>query len=367
VDGNSGTVILEPDEETVASYRKLRAAQEKRRTEMLRAAALPAITRDGHGIKVMANMELLEEVVAVLDHGAEGVGLYRTEFTYLNSESLPQEEDLYREYREVAEILHPLPLIIRTLDLGGEKVIGEMVRPGARNPALGLRSIRLSLKFHELFLSQLKAILRAGAGLKNVMLMFPMISGVMELREAKRVLGQARAELQKEGVDFDPRMRLGTMIEVPSAVMVAHHLAREVDFMNIGTNDLIQYSLAIDRVNEDVAHLYEPLHPGVLKMIDLVVRAAQESGVEVGICGEMAGEPEYSPILLGLGLDFISMNPISVPSVKRIIRSSSYKGAQGLLGKLMSFETAIEVEEHLTRVLAEEYPEDFPGNRVLGN
>ena len=359
IDGSSGKVIVNPTENEISFYYERQDELESYLKEITRKAYLPAITRDGHRVKVEANIELLEEVVAAKDYGAEGIGLYRTEFFFMNRTEIPDEKTLYNEYRELAELMAPQTVTMRTLDLGSEKLAAWYPRLEEANPALGLRSIRLCLFHRGLFKTQLRAILRASAAAKNTRLMFPLVSGVGELLDAKRVLREVREELTRERIPFDEHMPLGVMIEVPSAVAVADLLAREVDFFSIGTNDLIQYSLAIDRVNEHVAYLYEPLHPGVLRLIRQAVDAGHKAKIEVNICGEMAGEPLYVPILLGLELDCLSMNPQSVPRVKNLISRSKIDECRRFVRKALKLSTASENNEVLRSTILKKFPEEF--------
>jgi phosphotransferase system enzyme I (PtsI) len=326
---------------------------------LARCAKLPAETEDGYHIRVEANIELPEEVVAVLDNGAEGIGLYRTEYLYLNREAPPDEETLYWTYREVAEIVYPEMVTIRTLDLGPDKFSFHKQRTRESNPALGLRAIRLCLREEELFRTQLRAILRASGATRNVRIMFPMISGVNELRAARKMLGAVRESLVRQGISVDDELKIGIMIEIPSAVTIADQLAREVDFFSVGTNDLVQYALAIDRVNEHVAHLYEPLHPAILRMIKQVVDAGHRAGIPTSLCGEMAGEALYIPILLGLELDSLSMNPLAIPRVKKIIRSASLEECKIYLREVLDLPTADEINESLRRIAWRRFREDF--------
>jgi phosphotransferase system enzyme I (PtsI) len=308
---------------------------------------------------VEANIELLEEVVAVIDNGAEGIGLYRTEYLYLNREAPPDEETLYWTYREVAEIVYPETVTIRTLDLGPDKFSFHRQRTRESNPALGLRAIRLCLREEELFRTQLRAILRVSGATRNVRIMFPMISGVSELRAARKVLDDVRESLVRRGISVDDELKIGIMIEIPSAVTIADQLAREIDFFSIGTNDLVQYALAIDRVNEHVAHLYDPLHPAILRMIKQVVDAGHRAGISTSLCGEMAGEALYIPILLGLELDSLSMNPLAIPRVKKIIRSASLEECKIYLREVLDLPTAAEINESLRQIAWRRFREDF--------
>jgi len=359
VDGYAGKVIIDPDEELLNYYYERQYQLNRYRDEVARCAELPAETEDGYHIKIQANIELLEEVVAVIDNGAEGVGLYRTEYLYLNLGHPPDEETLFWDYRELAEIIYPETVTIRTLDLGADKLSAGMQRSRETNPALGLRSIRLCLQEDETFRTQLRAILRVSGITRNVKIMFPMISGVGELRAAKAVLEEVKQSLIQESIEFDRDLQVGIMIEVPSAVAVADLLAREVDFFSIGTNDLVQYALAIDRVNEHVAHLYEPLHPAILRMIKQAADAGRLAGIPVSLCGELAGEPLYIPILLGFGLDSLSMNPLAVPRVKKIIRNASIEESKDYLNEVLQFTTAGQINNYLCKLAWRRFREDF--------
>ena len=359
VDGYAGKVIIDPDEELLNYYYERQYQLENYRKEVTRCAELPAETEDGYTIKIQANIELLEEVVAVIDNGAEGVGLYRTEYLYLNQDDPPDEETLFWDYREVAEIIYPEMVTIRTLDLGADKVPSRMREWREANPALGLRSIRLCLQEDELFRTQLRAILRVSGITKNVRIMFPMISGLGELRAAKDILNQVQESLMQESIEFDQDLQVGIMIEVPSAVAVADLLANEVDFFSIGTNDLVQYALAIDRVNENVAHLYEPLHPAILRMVKQAADAGRFAGIPVSLCGELAAEPLYAPILLGFELDSLSMNPMAVPRIKKIIRNANLEESKVYLKEVLQLSTASKVNEYLCNLAWKRFREDF--------
>ncbi|MFP4071562.1 MAG: phosphoenolpyruvate--protein phosphotransferase, partial [Desulfovibrionales bacterium] len=306
IDGLHGRVILEPDEEELSQFADLKYQFENYQGKTIRCCHLPGETIDGYRIKVMANIELFEEVAAVIDNGGEGVGLYRTEFSFMNRTGLPAEEELFEEYRDLASIIAPAKLVIRTFDLGGDKFRLEDGLLEESNPAMGLRAVRYCLRHPEFFKVQVKAILRAGAT-GNVSIMFPMISGLHELQEVKKVMQEAREELTREGREFNPDMPTGIMIEVPSAVLTADLLAQEVDFFSIGTNDLIQYSLGIDRTNRHVSYLYQPLHPAIVRSIKRVVDAGHQAGIEVSICGEVASDPFCIPILMGMEVDSISL------------------------------------------------------------
>jgi phosphotransferase system enzyme I (PtsI) len=342
VDGSVGVVILNPDEETLTRYQERKDLFEEYQAMITRTSHLPAKTTDGFRLSVMGNIGQLEEVVSVIDHGGDGIGLYRSEFLYLNRKTLPTEQELFDNYRDVAEIMAPRTVTIRTLDIGGDKFASGLELAEEMNPALGLRAIRFSLQSPEVFNNQLRAILRA-AHFGNVRIMFPMISEVDEIIRAKQLLKEAAESLVKAKMPCRADIEVGAMIEVPSAVMMADVLAREVNFFSIGTNDLIQYSLAIDRGNKHVAHLYQPLHPAVLRMIRRVVEVAKEAGIEVTMCGEMAGDPMNLPVLLGMGLDAISMNPISIPAVKKMVRVLSLKESKKFLDEALKQPTAADV------------------------
>ena len=330
VDGSAGTVIVNPNEQTLTRYRERKALLEQYQAKVTRSSHLPAETTDGHCLTVAANIEQLEEVVSVMDHGGDGIGLYRTEFLYLNRPDLPSEQDLFDNYRDLVEIMGARQVTIRTLDIGGDKFATSVPWGEEMNPALGLRAIRFCLQSPEIFKTQLRAILRA-AYFGNIRIMFPMISQVEEIIQAKQMLREAAESLDKAGLPFKDDMEIGAMIEVPSAVFMADILAEEADFFSIGTNDLIQYSMAIDRVNKHVSQLYQPLHPAVLRMIHRVVQAAKAAEIQVSLCGEMAGDLINVPVLLGLELDAISMNPISIPGVKNLVRTISFEESKRLV------------------------------------
>ncbi|MEE9419091.1 MAG: phosphoenolpyruvate--protein phosphotransferase [Desulfatiglandaceae bacterium] len=356
VDGNTGEVIINPDDSAIIHYQEKHLQREKYKSAIARISHLPAETLDGHKVAVMANIEFLEEVTAARDYGGEGIGLYRTEFLYLRSKGLPSEEELFEDYRDVAGIIGPAPVTIRTLDLGGDKFASELYITKEMNPALGLRAIRFSLKEPEIFRSQLRAILRASA-YGRVQLMFPMISGLEEVLEAREILEQVKDELDNQGVEYDHNIKTGIMIEIPSAVAVADILAHHVDFFSMGTNDLIQYALAIDRINEHVAYMYQPFHPAILKMIQQVVKAGKNAGIPVSLCGEMAGDPLCVSILLGLGIAELSMNARAIPLIKKLIRSISLKEAHEDFENVTGLTTAKEVRAYILDRMKKLLPE----------
>ena len=357
VDGEEGVVVFDPTEEAIREYQERRKAYAQRTRDLAKFARLPTVTRDGKTLLLLANIEFPEEADVALRSGAYGVGLYRTEFLFLNRKDLPSEDEHFETYRKVAEKFVRHPVTIRTFDLGGDKFASQLELADEMNPAMGLRAIRFCLKEKEIFKPQLRAILRASTYGK-VRMMFPMISGVGELREAMAVVEEVRGELRRRRIPYDKEMPIGIMIEIPAAAIVADLLAREVGFFSIGTNDLIQYSLAIDRVNEHVSYLYEPLHPAILRLIRRVVEAGHDAGIPVSMCGEMAGEPFYSYALLGLGLDELSMNAAAIPRVKRILRKSVAYEAKEFTGSLLLHATAAEIGRALRKKVEDLFPDE---------
>jgi len=359
VDGTAGVVIVNPDPEVIKRYKDKQKHYLAMEKDLLKDAHLPAVTADGHSVGVGANIEFVEEIPTAVFHGANGIGLYRTEFIYINREQLPSEAEHLSTYKKVIEGKGIKWTTIRTFDLGGDKFISDAGLAEEMNPVMGLRAIRFCLQEVELFKVQLRAILRASA-YGNTGILLPMISGVQEIRDARNIIDEVKTELMSEGVSIDEDIKIGIMIEVPSAVIMAEQLAEEVDFFSIGTNDLIQYALAIDRVNESVTYLYEPLHPAILRMLKQVVDAGHRAGIKVAICGEMAGDPLYTPILLGLELDGLSMTPLAVPRVKRIIRKSTVRESKELLKKAMTLSTAGEIEKCVKEYIIQRFPECYP-------
>jgi phosphotransferase system enzyme I (PtsI) len=350
LNGNSGKVIVNPSAESLVEYK---AKQERylgflRTLENLRE--LPAVTTDGHELQLWGNIELPYEAESVLNHGGTGVGLFRSEYLFLTRQTVPTENEQFDTYDRAAEILSPRPIIIRTFDLGGDKLHGTINIKEEKNPFLGYRAIRVSLSRRDLFRAQLRAILRASSRF-NVRVMFPFISGLEELRQAKAVLTEACAELKDERIPHDERIKVGIMVELPAAVMMAEKLAEECDFLSIGTNDLIQYTLAADRGNEMVASYYKSFHPAVLRQIQLTVKAGHRARKPVAICGELGGNPVAVPLLVGLGIDEISTNSTSIPEIKKIIRSLSAAECRQLATRALRLDTADEVQRMLSREL----------------
>mgnify|MGYP001493817349 CR=1 FL=1 len=358
VDGLRGEVLLDPDEEELAKLSDLKYQFEAYQCGIMRQCHLPGETIDGYRVKVKANIELLEEVATVIDNGGEGVGLYRTEYSYMNRRALPTEDELFEEYLDLASIMSPRRVTLRTLDAGADKFISLLGVPEERNPALGLRAIRLCMRHPDIFRTQLRAILRASVA-GNVSVMFPMISGLREVRLAMAALRQAKNDLRREGIPYNPDMPTGIMMELPSAVMIAEILAREVDFFSIGTNDLIQYSLGIDRTNRYVSHMYQPLHPAVVKSIKHVVDAAHQRGIEVNLCGEMASDPFCVPILMGMQIDGLSLNPQAIPGIKRIIRQATMDDCKNLLKKVLESSTVSHTNRLVRDAIFRKFPDEL--------
>ena len=360
VDGTRGVAVFDPEPEVLEEHR----VRQRRYEEMLaNLAALkdrPCVTKDGRDIHLGANLEVPEELPSVVEHGAEGIGLYRTEFFYLSRSTLPTEDSQYHAYRTIVEAMLPNPVVIRTLDVGGDKFASYLGTPVERNPFLGMRGIRFSLQRQDIFRTQLRAIFRASAH-GNVRVMFPMVVGLEDFRRAREIVDEVRADLRREGVEFAERVPLGVMIETPASVFGIDLLAREADFLSIGTNDLIQYTLAVDRGNEETAPIYEPLHPAVLRALRSVVEAGQEHGKPVGVCGEMAGEPLYAVVLLGLGIVEFSVSPFLVPEIKTILNESTCGEATALAEDCLALSTPAEVRSLVTEYMSRRFPGLFIG------
>lgn len=355
MDGERGVMVLRPTTEQIRRFTAARDRYAEVESQFERERSLPAVTRDGHQLRMQANIEFEEEIDSVHRVGAQGIGLFRTEFLYLGRRTMPTEEEHYQAYKAVLTSMKGLPVTIRTLDVGGDKVpLEPRAKKWEPNPALGLRAIRYCQRHPHVFHTQLRALLRASVH-GRLRIMFPMISGMTELRDAKAALERARAELVAEGVEIASDFEIGVMIEMPSAALMADRIAAEVDFFSIGTNDLIQYALAIDRQNRDVAYLYRPLHLSILRMLQFAIEAAHAQGKRVSICGEMAGEPHYALVLLGLGVDELSMAPSSIPLLRRMIRAATLEKAQTMLREAMSLTTADEIEHFVRRVMLERF------------
>ncbi len=346
VDGIEGLIVVNPTPKVLKEYQKKIARIEKEAKARQLARVRKACTKDKKEVIVSGNIELPEELSLIQEFGAEGIGLYRTEYIFLGKRHLPTEDEQYKAYVHAAKKMKSASVIFRTMDLGGDKFLSQPLVPSEMRSFLGWRAIRFCLARPDIFKTQLRALLRASADGK-IKIMFPMISGIEELRESKKLLEECKKELKKEGKPYDANVSVGIMIEVPSAALTADLLAKESDFFSIGTNDLIQYSVAVDRGNEKVAYLYEPGHPGVLRLIKKVIEDAHNNGIWVGMCGEMSGEVMFSFLLLGLGLDEFSMPPPRVPRIKELIRSVSFKDAKLIAEKALSFATATEVEKYL--------------------
>lgn len=358
VDGTSGLVVVNPYPDMLKRYEDKKRHYDAARDEYLKYAKLPAVTLDNYHVQIGCNIEFVEEIPSAIVHGAENIGLYRTEFLYIYRDELPTEEDHFNNYRQVVTDKNLSWSTIRTFDLGGDKFPNYQKQSKELNPQMGMRAIRFCLKEVEIFKTQLRAIWRAGAFGKTKIL-FPMISSVDEIREAKKLLEETRQELLAQGVEIASKMEIGAMIEVPAAVIIADKLAREVDFFSIGTNDLIQYSLAIDRANERLTYMYEPLHPAVLRLIKNVVEVAHKANVSVDMCGEMAGDPLCVLILLGMELDELSMNSLAIPRIKKIIRESTVEESKLMLKKAFSFNTASEVRAYVNDYMVRRFPDEF--------
>jgi phosphotransferase system enzyme I (PtsI) len=355
IDGSAGVVIVHPDVDTLKKYQ---IEEEKIRdlsATLVSIRELPAETQDGKTVMLSANIEFPEEIPSVLQHGADGIGLYRTEYFYMNRRDLPTEDEQYEAYRHLAESFGKKHVVVRTLDLGGDKFISQFNLPKEMSPFMGWRAIRFCLARPDVFKTQLRAILRASAH-GNLQIMFPMISGVEELRRAKVMLEESKEELKQKQLAYNADIHVGAMIEVPSAALTSDILAREVKFFSIGTNDLIQYSLAVDRTYEKIAYLYEPTHPAVLRLIKSVIDAGQRAKIWVGMCGEMSGEPSLALLLLGLGLDEFSMPSASILEIKNVIRSVTFEQARRIAEEALRLDTGAEVESYLAQKLKEILP-----------
>ena len=358
IDGSSGTVILQPSSETFRNYLLKKQHYDYLEKDLSQYRNLSAETKDGYALALRSNIDFVDEIPAAREQGAQGIGLFRTEFLFMSDEGAPSEDEQFAVYRSAVEQMEPFPVTIRTLDVGGDKFVPEFNLSDEVNPAMGLRAVRFSLKEAKLFKTQLRAILRAAA-FGPIRVMFPMISGVAEVRDCKQFLEKERRELISAGIACGENVEVGIMIETPAAVLIADLLAREVDFFSVGTNDLIQYCLAIDRGNEHVAYLYEPMHPAVLQALLRVCQAAKSAGIEVGMCGEMAGEDLYSLVLIALGFRELSMNAASISRVKRVIRQVELPEVKQVLDQLITLSTAEEIATALEKEMHRRYPDVF--------
>jgi len=358
LDGIEGEALINPEEKFCGVYQEKKAKWEAINQLLQEYAHPPSQTQDGHKIELSANLEILDEINFLKKYGAEGVGLYRTEYLYLDRERALSEEEHFENYQRLAEAVKPYSAVIRTFDLGGDKFASEPKLAEEMNPALGLRAIRFCLESPEIFKTQLRGILRASA-YGEVQLLFPLISSMEEVREVKRLLKEVMGELEQAGKKFNPEIPIGVMIEVPSAALIAEQLAEEVDFFSIGTNDLIQYVLAIDRVNEYVSYLYQPLHPAVLKMIKQTVDAGHKAGIKVAMCGEMAGDVQLLPALISLGLDQLSMPARFIPMVRKVLKGLNAKNLSGLAEELIKFSSGEEVKRFLEEKIEREWKDAY--------
>ncbi|MCI0451404.1 MAG: phosphoenolpyruvate--protein phosphotransferase [Candidatus Latescibacteria bacterium] len=350
VDGNAGSVIVNPTPTTIEQYENEIARFRDLEEQLLTLTGYPAHTLDGRSFTLSANLDSPDEVDSVIEHGGQGVGLFRTEYFFISQEYLPSEEEQYKVYRQVVERMEGKPVVIRTLDIGGDKIASYLNRSPELNPFMGWRGIRFCLTRKDIFKTQLRAIYRASAH-GQVKIMFPMISQIEEVLRAKEICAEVREDLKRERYKLDENVPLGIMVETPSAVALADHYAREVDFFSIGTNDLIQYTMAVDRGNSKIAHLYQHLQPSILRLLRLTVEAARKRKIHVSVCGEMAGDPLSVPILIGLGIDEFSVSPNMIPEIKRIIRSVTFDECRALLRRVARFRTTNEIETEIDAFL----------------
>jgi phosphotransferase system enzyme I (PtsI) len=356
VDGNHGVIIINPNEKTLKEYKTAKSVFEKFSEELKKIRYLQPVTTDRKYIRIAGNIEINEEVDSVITHGGEGIGLFRTEFLYLNRTELPTENELFNIFKEAVEKMKPYEVIFRTLDAGGDKIGGSIKNFQEANPFLGYRAIRFCFDNIDIFKTQLRAILRASY-FGNGKIMFPMISSVDEIRQIKKILNSVKESLRKEGKNFKEDIELGAMIEIPSAAITSDILAKEVSFFSIGTNDLVQYTLAVDRNNPKISYLYEPFHPAIIKLIKQVVENAHKNNVEVHICGELAADPMAAILFIGMDVDVLSMSAINIPEIKKLIRSISYNEANEILNQVLKLETAQNVKELLHKFLKEKAPD----------
>jgi len=353
LDGFTGTIYVNPEEELINKYKEQKLSYLRFIDKLIQKKERHAVTRDGKRIEIYGNIEMPQEIDSVFEHGGEGVGLFRTEYLYLSKDSLPTEEEHYQVYKSIAERLHPKPIVIRTLDIGGDKFLENYHRDEQLNPAMGLRAIRFCFREKEIFKTQLKGIIRASKEFNNIKILIPMVSGIKEINETKKIIDECEKEL-----NINSKTPLGIMIEIPSAAILSDIFAQKVDFLSIGTNDLIQYTLAIDRLNQDVTYLYEPAHPAVLRLIATTVKSAKDNGITVNMCGEMAGEVLYTPILVAMGIDALSMNPVAIPFIKEIICNLTLFESKAILDDIMKFEDCKTIESYLKEKMHKKF-KDF--------
>ncbi|MBE1274663.1 phosphoenolpyruvate-protein phosphotransferase PtsI [Enterovibrio baiacu] len=352
LDAINNKIVINPSEEELSKFKAIRDEFIAEKEELAKLKDLPAITLDGHQVEVCGNIGTVKDCDGVNRNGGEGVGLYRTEFLFMDRDALPTEEEQYKAYKDVALAMQGHPVIIRTMDIGGDKDLPYMDLPKEMNPFLGWRAIRISLDRREILRDQLRAILRASAHGK-LRVMFPMIISVEEIRELKKAIEEYKVELRAEGHAFDENIEIGVMVETPAAAAIAHHLAKEVAFFSIGTNDLTQYTLAVDRGNEMISHLYNPLSPAVLTVIKQVIDASHKEGKWTGMCGELAGDERATLLLMGMGLDEFSMSGISIPRIKKIIRNANFADVKAMADEALAMPTAAEIAEHVEKFIAE--------------
>jgi phosphotransferase system enzyme I (PtsI) len=356
LDGNCGTIIINPLDDTLAKYRVEIEQWKKFEAQLLTLTGYPAETLDHHKVELAANIDLPDEADSALAYGAEGIGLFRTEYFFIAQEQLPTEEEQYRAYRTVVERMKGKPVTIRVLDIGGDKIAGYLHRSAELNPFMGWRGIRFLLTRKDIFKTQLRAIYRA-SGHGQVRLMFPLIVGVEELRRAKEICAEVREDLVRDRYRIDPGVKIGIMVETPSAVALAGELAKESEFFSIGTNDLIQYTMAVDRGNTKISYLYQHLHPSIIRFLKQVVAAANKNDIPTAICGEMCADPLAAVVLLGLGIDEFSCSPNSMPEVKRIVRSVTYDECKTLVKRILHYSTTEKIEAHVKAFLKERIPD----------
>ncbi len=356
LDGVKGDIIINPSEETIEIYKNAQRAYDRSIVNLMTFKDLETVSLDGKKFSLSANMEIPEELPLILSYGANGIGLFRSEFLYLTEQGFPSEQEQYNSYKEVVEKLAPNPVVIRTLDIGGDKYSSYFENEKESNPFLGWRSIRFCLSNIDIFKVQLRAILRASA-IGKVRIMFPMITGLNELKKVINILDEVKNNLKNNNIAFDENIEIGIMIETPSAAVISESLAKYVDFFSIGTNDLIQYTLAVDRGNEKISHLFDPYHPGVLRLIKITADAAKKNKIHIAMCGEMAGVPYFTPFLIGIGIEELSMIASSIPEVKKIIRNFTIKEASKIARKVLQMEEAEQIKKYLRDIIVSKFPE----------